>query len=133
MGSGADSDLDLNKLVPISLCGVMEACLVCFVAACILERNVMHVFDEYVADQVYQHHDWHESGLWEFLNSTRKDPQTCHLLKPICGVLETMGVEVSQCKLQECRQPSHEGDMSKRSRCHHVASREVCSQERRDL
>ena len=88
MGSGADFDLDLNKLVLISLCGVMEACLVCFVAACILERNVMHVFDEYVADQVYQHHDWHESGFWEFLNSTRKDPQTCHLLKPICGVLE---------------------------------------------
>ena len=118
MGSGADFDLDLNKLVPISLCGVMEACLVCFVAACILERNVMHVFDEYVADQVYQHHDrpdlslsrlWHESGLWEFLNSTRKDPQTCHLLKPICVVLETMGVEVSKCKLHGCRQPNQEG------------------------
>ena len=95
-----------------------SGCLVCFVAACILDRNVMHIFDEYVADQVYQHHDrpdlslsrlWHESGLWEFLNSTRKDPQTCHLLKPICVVLETMGVEVSRCKLHGCRQPNQEG------------------------
>ena len=80
-----------------------------------LDRNVTDILNEYVADQVYQHHDnpdlslsklWHASGLWTFLRRARKDPQIDTLLNPIRRVLESMGVKVSSYKLRGCRQPA---------------------------